>query len=162
MNITYFLEGLAVFTGIIEEIGIIKFIQSGRGIYQICIKAKKILKDVQIGDSISVNGTCLTVSSLFMNSFSVEVMPETLSKTSLVSLKIGSSVNLERAIAAGDRFGGHIVSGHVDNIGKILERKNYGNIVLFRISVPPGLITYFIPRGSIAVDGISLTVVEND
>lgn len=149
-----------MFTGIIEEIGNIRRIQRGDLWIALEISAKKVLKDVKLGDSIAVNGTCLTVTSYTDTSFTVDVMPETMKKTSLASLGIGSPVNLERAMAAGDRFGGHFVSGHVDGTGIIKEKKPYGNAVLFTIEAKDEILRYTIPKGSIAIDGISLTVVD--
>lgn len=151
-----------MFTGIIEEIGTIRRIQRGDLWIALEISAKRILKDVKLGDSIAVNGTCLTVTSFTDTTFTVDVMPETMKKTSLASLHIGSHVNLERAMAAGDRFGGHFVSGHVDGTGIIKEKKPYGNAVLFTIEAGDEILRYTIPKGSIAIDGISLTVVDTD
>jgi len=149
-----------MFTGIIEEIGTIKSIEIGTNYHQITIKSDNLINDIKVGDSISVNGVCLTVSSLSSDAFQADVMPETVSKTSLTSLKTGSSVNLERAMSANGRFGGHFVYGHIDNIGKIIEKKNQGNAIIFRILIPKNFGNLIVPKGSIAVDGISLTVVE--
>jgi riboflavin synthase len=147
-----------MFTGIIEEIGIISSInQTGEAI-MIKIDAQKIIVDVKLGDSISVNGVCLTVTSFTSNSFSVDVMPETVRATGLNKLKVGSRVNLERAMAANGRFGGHFVSGHVDGLGTIKSKKQVDNAVYYEIKVPDDLLSYIIYKGSIAVDGTSLTV----
>lgn len=151
-----------MFTGIVEEIGHIRRIQRGDLWVALEISAKKVLNGVKLGDSIAVNGTCLTVTTFSSNSFTVDVMPETMKKTSLDSIKIGSPVNLERAMAAGDRFGGHFVSGHIDGTGTIEEMKPYGNAILVKIAASETILRYTIPKGSIAIDGISLTVVNTD
>jgi riboflavin synthase len=149
-----------MFTGIIEEVGIIKGIQKGANWSVMTIQAASILKDVQLGDSIAVNGICLTVTSFKASQFTVDVMPETMDKTSLSELSIGAQVNLERAMTAGGRFGGHFVSGHVDGTGTISSIQNYGNAVLFDIKAPESLLYYMIPKGSITIDGISLTILD--
>lgn len=147
-----------MFTGIIEEIGAISTIkQTGEAIVLV-IEANKILKDVQLGDSISVNGVCLTVTTFTEKQFTVDVMPETVKGTSLRTLKRGSKVNLERAMAAGGRFGGHFVSGHADGIGVIKNKKQHENAVYYDIEVENELLRYIIYKGSVAVDGTSLTV----
>ena len=147
-----------MFTGIIEEIGTIQSVQSSKDAIVFTIGAKHILKDVSLGDSISVNGVCLTVTQYSTVSFSVDVMPETVRSTSLSQLKKGSPVNLERAMAANGRFGGHFVSGHVDGIGKILKKQSVSNAVYYEIQVPEELTNTLIHKGSITVDGISLTI----
>ncbi|HZG15509.1 MAG TPA: riboflavin synthase [Candidatus Bathyarchaeia archaeon] len=149
-----------MFTGIVEEIGTLAEIKGGQQASQLTIRAKKVLEDVQLGDSISVNGVCLTVTSFTARQFSVDVMPETLKKTNLSELQHGHPVNLERAMAMGGRFGGHIVSGHVDGTGTVISRETYANAVLFRIQASPELLRYMVPRGSITVDGVSLTIVD--
>jgi riboflavin synthase len=147
-----------MFTGIIEEIGSISNIkQTGESIVM-TIDAKKILKDVQLGDSIAVNGVCLTVTSFTNNQFSVDVMPETVNATSLKTLMRGSKVNLERAMAAGGRFGGHFVSGHADGLGIIKSKKPIQNAVYYEIEVASDILKYIIYKGSVTVDGTSLTV----
>lgn len=147
-----------MFTGIIEEIGSITNIkQTGESIVM-TIDAKKILKDVQLGDSIAVNGVCLTVTSFTEKQFTVDVMPETVKATSLRSLKRGSKVNLERAMAAGGRFGGHFVSGHADGLGVIKSKKPIDNAIYYEIEVSNDILQYVIYKGSITVDGTSLTV----
>jgi riboflavin synthase len=151
-----------MFTGIIEEIGMMKAVQKGRDWCKLTIQASAILEDVKLGDSIAVNGVCLTVTQFTKVQFTVDVMPETMAKTSLAGLKNGSPVNLERAMAANGRFGGHFVSGHIDGTGTILTRKPFGNAVLFDIGASDELLYYMIPKGSVAVDGISLTIVEVD
>ena len=143
-----------MFTGIIEEIGTVKALKP----VILELNANKVLTDVHLGDSIAVNGVCLTVTSYTENSFCVDVMPETFRRTSLGSLTIGSKVNLERAMAANGRFGGHIVAGHVDATGTIAKRKKEGNAIWITIDPPTLLLKYIIEKGSITIDGISLTV----
>lgn len=152
-----------MFTGIVEEIGIVKKIARGQKAY-LEIQADKIFSDIHIGDSIAVNGVCLTVTSFSGKVFTADVMNETFSRSSLGSLKTGSHVNLERAMSANGRFGGHIVSGHIDGTGKITNIKKDGNAVWYKISADENIIKYTVEKGSIAIDGISLTVarVERD
>jgi riboflavin synthase len=147
-----------MFTGIIEEIGTISNIkQTGESIV-LAVQAKEILKDVHLGDSIAVNGVCLTVTSFNENQFTVDVMPETFKATSLKVLKRGAKVNLERAMAADGRFGGHFVSGHADGLGVIKSKKPFENAVYYEIEVGSDLLQYIIYKGSVTVDGTSLTV----
>jgi len=148
-----------VFTGIIEEIGTVKKIQkvSDQAV-TMTISSSKILEDVGLGDSISVNGICLTVTHFTSDYFEVDAMPETIKATSLNSLKKGSSVNLERAMAANGRFGGHFVSGHIDATGKIVKKKKEQNAIYYDIEIPNDLTKYILPKGSITVDGTSLTI----
>src|SRR5579875_94451 len=147
-----------MFTGIIEEIGQVSAITRTGESFVLTIEAKKILEDVHLGDSIAVNGVCLTVTSFTGNQFTVDVMPETVKTTSLKDLRRGSKVNLERAMAAGGRFGGHFVSGHIDGTGVIKSKKAYENAVYYEIETEEKLLQYVILKGSIAVDGTSLTV----
>ncbi|MHA1226500.1 MAG: riboflavin synthase [Candidatus Hodarchaeales archaeon] len=149
-----------MFTGIIEEIGKVKVISKRDQGYQIEFVTKKLIDDLKTGDSIAVNGVCLTVTKRTKKSFQVDVMPETLSKTNLGKLQTGSYVNLERALSVTSRLGGHLVSGHIDGVGEILSRMKYKNAVLYRVEIPVGLLTYIIPKGSVTIDGISLTVVN--
>ncbi|UFJ41207.1 riboflavin synthase [Brevibacillus humidisoli] len=149
-----------MFTGIIEEVGRIARIDVGSKSGTLLIEAREVLQDVHLGDSIAVNGVCLTVTSYTASGFTADVMPETLRNTNLGSLKRGDGVNLERAMAMGDRFGGHIVSGHVDGTGLIASRESYANAILFRIKTEADLLRYMVPRGSVAVDGISLTITD--
>jgi riboflavin synthase len=149
-----------MFTGIIEEIGTISRIQRGGTWCVLTIAAKTVLEDAKLGDSIAVNGVCLTVTSFSQNHFTVDVMPETFEKTNLSKFTMGERVNLERAIVAGGRFGGHMVSGHVDGQGRIATRENYGNAVVFKIEATEQLLHYMVPKGSITIDGISLTILE--
>ncbi len=145
-----------MFTGIVEEIGHIKNISSGR----LIISAKKVLSDVNVGDSIAVNGVCLTVTSFKANEFAVDVMPETLRRSSLKSISVGSPVNLERALSLASRLGGHIVSGHIDGTGRIVSITNEQNARVVTIEAPKALLKYIVEKGSVALDGVSLTVVS--
>jgi riboflavin synthase len=151
-----------MFTGIIEEIGQIQELRSSGESMVMKISASRILEDVHLGDSIAVNGVCLTVTSFSSSSFTVDVMPETVKATSLQGLGRGSSVNLERAMSANGRFGGHFVSGHVDGTGRILTKKPEYNAVYFRIGIKPELRHYMVEKGSVAVDGTSLTIFAVD
>ena len=149
-----------MFTGIIEETGKIISIRTGTESCVLTVSAEKILSDMHIGDSIAVNGTCLTVCQFDKNSFSADVMPETMRRTYLGSLKAGSPVNLERAMSVNGRFGGHIVSGHIDGTGIIKSLKKEKNAVWVQISAKSELLKYIVEKGSIAIDGISLTVAK--
>lgn len=151
---------IRIFTGIVEEIGEIKAIQRGSKSARLEVKAAKVLEDVKIGDSIAVNGVCLTVCEFAAGHFKADVMPETMDKTTLGSMKPGSPVNLERALQLGGRLGGHIVQGHVDATGIIIQKQTLDIAHIFRIAAPEELLRYVIPKGSIAVDGVSLTVVD--
>ena len=150
-----------MFTGIIEEVGKIKNIQGGTN-YKLTIAASKILEDIHLGDSIAVNGICLTTISWDNGSFTVDVMRETLERTSLYKLRAGSFVNLERALAANGRFGGHIVSGHIDGTGEIINIRRDANAVWYKIMTSEKIMEFIIEKGSIAIDGISLTVAKVD
>jgi riboflavin synthase, alpha subunit len=150
-----------MFTGIIEEVGKIKNIQGGTN-YKLTIGASKILEDIHLGDSIAVNGICLTAISWDNGSFTVDVMRETLERTSLHKLRAGSFVNLERALAANGRFGGHIVSGHIDGTGEIINIRRDANAVWYKIKTSEKIMEFIIEKGSIAIDGISLTVAKVD
>lgn len=149
-----------MFTGIIEEVGTVKAIQHSGSNSFIRIEAKKVLEDVHLGDSIAVNGVCLTVTHFDSTTFQADVMNETLSRSSLGSLRNGSPVNLERAMAAGGRFGGHIVSGHIDGTGTVSDIRNDGIAVWYTISANADILRYIVEKGSIAIDGISLTVAK--
>lgn len=151
-----------MFTGIIEEIGKIVSIKNGAKSSVLTINGKLIFEDMHIGDSIAVNGVCLTVTSKTNDTFTADVMAETLRRSSLGSLKVGSYVNLERAMAANGRFGGHIVSGHIDGTGEIESFVKEDNAVWVTIKTPDKLLKYIIEKGSIAIDGISLTVAYVD
>lgn len=149
-----------MFTGIIEEVGTVKSIQKGSVSSFIQINADTVLSDAHIGDSIAVNGVCLTVTDLTGNYFQADVMNETLSRSSLGSLKNGSPVNLERAMSAQGRFGGHIVSGHIDGTGVISSVKQDGIALWYTINTDSGILRHIVEKGSIAIDGISLTVAK--
>ena len=147
-----------MFTGIIEEIGTVRRIEHGAKGARLTIQAKTVLEDTRIGDSIATNGVCLTVVSMTGDSFSADVMAESLRRSSLGTLQGGSPVNLERAMAANGRFGGHIVSGHIDGTGPIASQKREDNAVWVKIKTPAPLLRYIVEKGSIAIDGVSLTV----
>lgn len=150
---------IQLFTGIVEEKGIVnKLNYISLQSVEMTIGSEKVLEDVHAGDSISVNGICLTVTNHSENEFQVEVMPETIKATSLNALTEGSKVNLERSMAANGRFGGHFVSGHVDGVGKITRRQEQENAIYYCLEIPEELMKYFTLKGSVAVDGISLTV----
>ena len=149
-----------MFTGIVEELGKVRTLMHGGNSSFIVIEAKKVLSDVHIGDSIAVNGVCLTVTEHDDSSFRADVMNETLSRSSLGSLRSGDCVNLERALSAEGRFGGHIVSGHIDGTGVITDIKRDGIAVWYTISAGPNIMRYIAEKGSIAVDGVSLTVAK--
>ena len=145
-----------MFTGIIEEVGRLKNLRGGR----IEISCAAVLADIKIGDSVNTNGICLTVVEFGEDFFAADVMPETLRKTSLGELNRGGLVNLERALKLGDRFGGHIVSGHIDGVGKILSIRAEGNALLIDVAAENFLLRQIASKGSVALDGISLTVVD--
>ncbi len=147
-----------MFTGIVEELGTIKDIRLSGSSGSIVIAADKVLEGTGIGDSIAVNGICLTVTSVTRDSFTADVMPETLKKTSLKITGRGDRVNLERAMAADGRFGGHIVSGHIDGTGTITDVRRDGNAVWVTIKADTEILKLIVNKGSIAIDGISLTV----
>lgn len=154
-----------MFTGIIEEIGTITNIVTHKQSMQVTIKANIIMGDIKIGDSVAVNGTCLTVTSISNNTFNVDIMPETFHTTSLKNCSIGSELNLERSLAIGGRVGGHFVTGHVDGTGIITKITPKDNAIYYDIKLNnQSLVKYCIYHGSIAIDGISLTIfgVKND
>ncbi|HEX6594302.1 MAG TPA: riboflavin synthase [Bacillota bacterium] len=148
-----------MFTGIVEEVGTITQINKvSEQAIQLRIRSTKVVEDVALGDSISVNGVCLTVTHFLNDEFCVDVMPETIKSTSLQSLTTGSKVNLERSMAANGRFGGHFVSGHVDATGTIMRKERQENAIYYDIQIPKELTPFVMLKGSIAVDGISLTI----
>ena len=149
-----------MFTGIIEEIGTVEKIQRGRHSAVLTIRANKVLEDTKQGDSIAVNGICLTVTELFGDFFMADVMHETVSRSSLAGLKYGMRVNLERAMPMNGRFGGHIVSGHVDGTGKIIDIRQDDNAVWYSIQADRDIMRQIVEKGSITIDGISLTVAK--
>ena len=145
-----------MFTGIVEEVGTVAEI-SNNGM---TVRAEKVLSDLKLGDSIAVNGACLTAVSIEDSRFSVDLSPETMRRTSLGALSAGGVVNLERALSASDRMGGHIVQGHVDGTGRVTSTKEDGDSVIYRVRAPSRMMPYIVEKGFIAVDGISLTVVK--
>ena len=146
------------FTGIIEELGVVKSIAINGASGCITIKAKKVLEGTQLGDSIAVNGTCLTVTSINSDGFSADVMAETVKRTSLSQVGKGDLVNLERAMILNGRFGGHIVSGHIDGTGTITKYTKEENAIWVTIKAPDEILDLIVEKGSICIDGISLTV----
>jgi len=148
-----------MFTGIIQEIGELERVTPGES-YKLRIRARKTLEGVELGDSISVDGACLTVVAFDDAGFEADAMPETIEKTTLKLLRVGSRVNLEPSLRLGDKMGGHWVTGHVDGTGKIVGAKKEGNAAIYDISIPRELSRYLAPKGSVAVDGISLTIIE--
>ena len=149
-----------MFTGIIEEIGEIAGVKRGQVSSRLAIRGKKIFSDLKLGDSVAVNGVCLTATSISGDMFEADVMAETLRRTNLGGFSHGIRVNLERAMAAGGRFGGHIVSGHIDGTGRVSSLVREENAVWVRIDAEDKILRYIIEKGSIAIDGISLTVAE--
>ncbi|MBQ3389941.1 MAG: riboflavin synthase [Firmicutes bacterium] len=147
-----------MFTGIVEEIGTVEEVKRGSHSAELKIRASTVLEDIHVGDSIAVNGVCLTVTSFGGNVFSADVMHETLNRSSLAGMTRGSHVNLERAMAADGRFGGHIVAGHVDGTGKIIDIRRDDTAVWFTVQTSPEVMRYIVEKGSITIDGISLTV----
>ena len=151
-----------MFTGIVEEVGTLKAIRKGAHSAVLEIQAKVVLEDIHLGDSIAVNGVCLTATSFSPAGFTADVMHETLNRSSLAALRPGSRVNLERAMAANGRFGGHIVAGHVDGLGTVRRIEKDDNAIWFTIAAGPEILRYVVEKGSITIDGISLTVARVD
>lgn len=151
-----------MFTGIIEEVGIIEGIQKNKISSKIRIKASKVLRDTQVGDSIATNGVCLTVAHMKGNSFEADIMSETLKKSNLGMLTVGSQVNLERALSLQDRLGGHIVTGHIDDTGEIISFIQEENAVWITVKTSANILNYILYKGSITIDGISLTIAFVD
>lgn len=149
-----------MFTGIVEEIGTVEKITLVGNFAKIDINAKKVLKDIEIGDSIATNGVCLTVIKLNKSSFTADIMEETLNKSNLKNLKKGDKVNLERALKLTDRLNGHIVSGHIDGVGFVEKVDKKDNAIWLTVNAEVNLIKYIIYKGSITIDGVSLTVAE--
>ena len=151
-----------MFTGIIEEMGQIRAVKRGAHSSVLSIGAAEILSDLKTGDSVAVNGVCLTATTVDSGGFTADVMHETLNRSTLGGLSAGDSVNLERAMPAEGRFGGHIVSGHIDGVGKVVSVRRDDNAVWYTVAPPPELRRYIVEKGSIAIDGISLTVAAVD
>ncbi len=150
-----------MFTGIVEEMGIVQSSRRNKEGFRLSVKGTNVLEDMALGDSIAVNGICLTVTLLSGNgTFEVDVMPETMRNTNLIDLSPGSVVNLERAMSANGRFGGHFVSGHIDGRGNLISRRSEGNSVVLAFSAPAEITKYIIKKGSITIDGVSLTVTD--
>ena len=147
-----------MFTGIIEEVGHIVSVTIRGKIMDLTIGANTIIDDIKIGDSISIGGVCQTVTEIGDSTFAVQAVEETIKRSTFRKLTKGSTVNLERALRLGDRLGGHLVQGHVDGTGRIISKKEYADNVLFSVTPEAGLDRYIVEKGSIAVDGISLTV----
>ncbi len=151
-----------MFTGIVEELGSIRAVRRGADSARLVIEAARVIEGSRVGDSIMVNGVCLTSVHFGDRSFSADVMAETLAKSNLGRLKTGDRVNLERALRLGDRLGGHIVSGHIDGVGTITRLEKHDIATLVSIKAPDAVMRYIIKKGSVAIDGISLTVVDFD
>ena len=151
-----------MFTGLIEEIGRVESVVKSAKSARITIRAKKVLEEVKLGDSISTNGVCLTVTSFDSSRFSIDVMAETMRLSNLRKFSPGDEVNLERALSVGDRLGGHIVSGHIDGMGTIENFKREDNAIWITVSASPDILRYIVQKGSIAIDGVSLTVAYVD
>lgn len=151
-----------MFTGIVEEIGRVHSVIKSAKSAKITIKASRVLEDIKLGDSISTNGVCLTVTEFTSKTFTVDVMAETMRRSSLNVLSSGDEVNLERALRVGDRLGGHIVSGHIDGMGRMSNYENEDNAVWVTIEACNDILKYIVQKGSIAIDGISLTVAYVD
>jgi riboflavin synthase len=147
-----------MFTGIVEEIGTVKSTQPGK----LTIAAKTTLEGTRLGDSIAVNGACLTVTALDKEAFSIDVMPETLRRSNLGLLRPGDVVNLERGLAVGQRMGGHFVQGHIDGTGRIISLTPEEGAVLMRVAAPADIMGYVVEKGFIAIDGVSLTIISRD
>ena len=151
-----------MFTGIIEEIGHVKSLHRGAKSFTLEVEADVVMQGTQVGDSIATNGVCLTVTSLTGHGFTADVMPETVQRTALGELKAGSPVNLERALSLQTRLGGHIVSGHIDGTGRIADRRQDDNALWLTVECDSRLLRYIIEKGSITIQGVSLTVARVD
>lgn len=151
-----------MFTGIVEDLGRVKSLVKGKNSAQLSLVSPLIVSDIKLGDSIAVNGVCLTVTSFDSQSFTVDIMAETLDKTNLGALKKEDRVNLERALRLSDRLGGHLVSGHVDDLGTITGKEKQDIAIIIEVTFNPSLNKYLVPKGSVALDGTSLTIVAVD
>lgn len=151
-----------MFTGLVEEIGTVQSIVKSVKSARITIKASKVLEGIKLGDSIATNGVCLTATDFTGSSFTMDVMAETMRRSNLKNLSPGEEVNLERALRLGDRLGGHIVSGHIDGVGTISSFEKEDNAVWITIDTPVEVLKYIVQKGSIAIDGVSLTVAYVD
>lgn len=151
-----------MFTGLVKELGKVASLTKNSAGIALKVKSEKIVKEISIDDSVSINGVCQTVTWFDTNSFQVQIVHGTLEKTTLGELKLGSTVNLELALRLSDRLGGHLVQGHVNGISKILDFKNFGNNWILRFSIPKDLMRYVVKEGSITLNGVSLTVYDID
>ncbi|HUN23271.1 MAG TPA: riboflavin synthase [Anaerolineales bacterium] len=149
-----------MFTGIVEEMGVVEALREVQGGWHLVVRAQTVLENTQLGDSIAINGTCLTVTHLTPTSFTVGLAPETLRLTNLGDLQLGDTVNLERSLTPTSRMGGHFVQGHVEGTGEILQKWVEGDSLWLSIAPPAKLLRYIVPKGFICVDGASLTVVD--
>lgn len=149
-----------MFTGIVEEVGTVRAVRRAGRSLELTVAARTVTADLKVGDSVAVSGVCLTVVRFDSGSFTADVMPETYQRTTLCHLRPGDPVNLERSMPAGGRFGGHLVQGHVDAVGTVLARERDEIAWRITIGAPPAVMRYVVPKGSIAVDGVSLTVVD--
>jgi riboflavin synthase len=149
-----------MFTGIVEEMGVVRSVEKSLAGMKLTILATSIMEDLPVGASVSVNGVCLTVASRTEREFSLELSPETLSVTSLGNLTVGTPVNLERAMRVAERLGGHLVAGHVDGVGTIRSRRPEGNATVITIEAPKDVLRYCVHKGSVTVDGVSMTINE--
>jgi riboflavin synthase len=151
-----------MFSGIVEDVGIVQTIRMGRDEGSMSVRGKTAVQGVKVSDSIALNGVCLTITRLQDDAFSFDFMPETFRRTNLGLLKVGSPVNLERALRVGQELGGHFVQGHIDGVGELLEVTPDGSALIHRYSAPSSIMKYIVTKGFIAVDGVSLTVVDVD
>ncbi len=151
-----------MFTGIIEEIGTLAAIRRGNQSISLTVSCHKVLEGTKVGDSIATSGACLTVTSLLETGFTADVTPETLRRTAFAEWPVGTRVNLERALTLSSRLGGHLVSGHIDGTGRIVEKRNVGNSVEISVSADVAHMKYILEKGSVAVDGVSLTVAARE
>ncbi|HEY66107.1 MAG TPA: riboflavin synthase [Caldilineae bacterium] len=149
-----------MFSGIVEEVGMVRRLERRGGSATLEVAARQVLQGTRVGDSIAINGVCLTVTTLEAGRFTVDLVPETLRRTNLGRLCPGSRVNLERSLCVGERIGGHFVQGHVDGVGRVVALVPEEDAIIARFSAPPSVMRYIVPKGFIAVDGVSLTVVD--
>lgn len=149
-----------MFSGIVEETGRVAEVRRGRESLVLVVQARRTLEGTRVGDSVAVDGVCLTVRSLARDTFTADVMHETVRATTLGELRPGDAVNLERALRLGDRIGGHLVTGHVDGVVRVLRRREGEKAIALEVSLPPELAPYVVPKGSVALDGVSLTVAR--
>ena len=149
-----------MFTGIVEEIGTVTGWKQGPEVCQLTIDCQVVLQDARVGHSIAVNGVCLTAADIREGSFTADILVESLAKTALKKLQVGSSVNLERALQVGGRLGGHWVTGHIDGVGELMAIRRERNSLWYTLELPADLLKYMVPKGSIALDGVSLTIAK--